>query len=129
MARAAKEIQKKNAALARVRAAKRDELKTATQMASSFVGAAGAALIDSKYGDGQKPAELAGVPTNSLAASAGLAVAFLAPKSMPGRDVIGFAAVGMGNAALYRFVFEKLEEREAEKALKEQNMSVDPSGL
>lgn len=119
MAKAAKKISSTNAALARVRSEKRSEIQTIVSYGSAFAGAGAAALIDSKYGDGEKPAEVVGMPTNAVGAVVGLTAAFLAPSNMPGRNVIGFGALGMGNAAFYRFLFDKLEEREAEKAAKE----------
>lgn len=119
MAKAAKKINSTNAALARVRSEKRAEIQVMVSYGSAFAGAGAAAMIDSKWGDGEEPAELAGMPTNAVAAAAGLTAAFLAPSNMPGRNVIGFGALGMGNAAFYRYLFDKLEEREAEKAAKE----------
>lgn len=119
LAKAADKINSTNAALARVRHDKKAEIQTIVSYGSAFAGAGAAALIDSKYGDGEDPAELAGMPTNAVLAIGGLTAAFLAPKNMPGRNVIGFGALGMGNAAFYRFLFDKMELREAEKAAEE----------
>ncbi len=116
MARAAKKIQSQNQSLARIRKESAAETATYINYASAMAGSVGAAAIDSKWGDGEEPAEMVGVPTNALVGVGAMVLSVLAPKTMPGKGVVGFAGVGMAGAALYRYSFDKLEEREVRKA-------------
>lgn len=112
--KAAKEIQSKNKTIARLKES--ETAHTGMNYGCVVAGSAGAAVVDSKYGDGEKPAETLGVPRNALIGLGGVAYGLLAPKRAPLRKEIGFTGIGFVAGASYRFIFDKMEEREAEKA-------------
>lgn len=113
MARAAREIQAKNRTLANYRTNKRKESEQLLSYGGILGGGVAAAFVDSKWGDGDEPAELAGLPSNAVIGLAALAYGVLGPRSAPAKSLVGYTGAGMASAALYRYAFEKLEERGA----------------
>lgn len=86
---------------------RKQESKTVTQGASVLVGAAAAALVDEKFGDGGAPAEVKGIPTNAIVGGALVAGSALV-KSLPFRGELAGAGLGMASAALYNLVRENV---------------------
>lgn len=119
MARAAKEIQSKTRSIQRIRQEQKQEVEQLTAYGGVLAGNVGAAFVDSKYGDGEEPAETMGMPRNALIGLAGIAYGIMAPKRAPLKTAVGFTGAGFTGAALYRYAFDKLEEKEAEKAAQE----------
>lgn len=119
LARAAKEIQSKNKTIAKFREDHKESVSQTMHYGAVLAGNGGAAFIDSKYGDGESVPETMGLPRNAVIGLAGVAYGLAAPKNAPLKSTIGFAGVGFLGAALYRYSFDKLEEREAKKAAEE----------
>ena len=81
---------------------------------SAVGGSLAAAYIDSEYADEQsgEPPEKFGVPVSG-AVGLGLAVVSCLPKGQPGmaRTAVGGLGVGMVCASVYRFAYDKLEDK------------------
>lgn len=117
LARAANKIQSQNKTITKLKS--HEGVSSAVNYGSVLAGNVGGAFVDSKYGDGESPAETMGLPRNALIGLAGVAYGLAAPKRAPLRNVVGMVGIGFLGAATYRYAFDKLEEREAEKAAKE----------
>ncbi len=108
MRRAADEIKKKNDQLKRIRDNNKAEEQQMIGGVGALAGAAGAALIDKKFGEGGEQAKVAEfIPINAAAGGA-LAAAAVAWKKMPMRLPIGMLGLGMACASVYRFTFDNV---------------------
>lgn len=111
MRRAAKELENKNNQIKRARLANKDKETALVGGLSTVGGAAAAAWIDSKYGDGNR-AEIKGIPTNAAVGAGLLTVAMIGGPKLPGSAILGHAGLGMVSAVTYSMLLEKFEEGE-----------------
>jgi len=115
ISKAIKSLERKELADKRQKIVTRAEAEKLTVSGTAALGAIGAALIDERFATEQGGVgKVRGVPLNAALAGAGGLTATLWRK-MPGRDIAMGISTGMGCAALYQAVREKLEWDAAEE--------------
>lgn len=85
-----------------------EEVSAMTQGAAVLTGAALAALVDKKFGEGGAPAEVGSVPYSAIGGGVAVVGAVLA-KGMPFRRELAAAGLGSAATALYRLVYDNVE--------------------
>ena len=108
MARAAKQLRAKNETEKRRRVEKKHSELLLIGHGSTIVGAAGGALIDERWGEGDESmAELKGIPANALLGGASV-VAGAMTGGKVGAGMLG-TGVGLLAATTYQLVREKVD--------------------
>lgn len=106
--RARKELQKLNNRRRNDAAKRREERAQTTQAVGVLAGAAAAALVDEKFGEGGDVAEVFNVPTNAVV-GAGAVVAAATVRALPFRREIGAVGLGMASTSLYQLIRENVD--------------------
>jgi hypothetical protein len=107
--RAAERLEQTNRALRNMRERNKTEMAQVRSGVGVLAGAAAAALIDEKWGEGQT-AKVAGVPVAAGVGAllVGSAVAF----DLPYRQELGAGGLGMLSVSLYQYIRDSIEFEE-----------------
>lgn len=87
---------------------RKEEAQEVTRGAATLAGAALAALIDEKMGEGGEVAEIGNIPTNAIVGGATVAAAALV-KGMPFRKELASAGLGMASVSVYQLVRDNVD--------------------
>lgn len=105
----AEALRRANSQLARIRVEKKEDLEEGLAGLTGAVTAAGAAIIDKKWGENGEALKIKGVVPVNAAAGGLLAATALVWRKMPGRRIVGGAGLGALYAGIYKGVYDAVE--------------------
>lgn len=101
-------LKRQNAQIQRVRSVKKEEEREMWAGISTLAGAAGAALIDKKFGESGEQAKVLKVVPVNASIGTGITLAALLWRKMPMRAAAGGLGLGMACGSVYRYTFDNV---------------------